>query len=479
MGIVRVVSDVVLIRWRRADSMRHSNRRASLPDVRHKGQNTCRLQPLQPEPRSNFQMGSAVIGAPQQQTARLQQQAAARPSGPSRFVQQKRASWNVATCEETTAMLKRIQTRGAAVRNLKMSAIDFTKTHSQIRSITHVMSELRDQTIHLVTALEHYQQVKGCAFTMHCGGRPYTEDLLGELSWLDTLPIRAWLGISGHGNPFLLPPGLAGKPLVSRAPLAADAKPGCYTPILQPATLARITSALRYLRTQMREVRSSGWSVPERAAIRGTGKISWADDVFGCAGALGDREERCCLIVQEERCHAVDVIQRQWRAHKKQLAAVKLQRQWRIYRRERHKQQAATILQRHWRVCNLGRQQRHKQQAAATILQRHWRVCNFGRQQQYKQQAAATILQRHWRTHSVSQAQLTLDSTLSRSAVQHSSAPSDKLKIATSALDLQLRPSGEPAELAFAITSPLINVVCSPMMNWSSNHGDARLGNLQ
>merc|ERR1712166_1009198 len=415
---------------RRADSMRHSNRRASLPDVRHKGQNTCRLQPLQPEPRSDFQMGSAVIGAPQQQTARLQQQAAARPSGPSRFVQQKRASWNVATCEETTAMLKRIQTRGAAVRNLKMSAIDFTKTHSQIRSITHVMSELRDQTIHLVTALEHYQQVKGCAFTMHCGGRPYTEDLLGELSWLDTLPIRDWLGISGHGNPFLLPPGLAGKPLVSRAPLAAEAKPGCYTPILQPATLARITSALRYLRTQIREVRSSGWSVPERVAIRGTGKISWADDVFGCAGALGDREERCCLIVQEERCHAVDVIQRQWRAYKKQLAAVKLQRQWRFYKRERHKQQAATIL-----------------------------------------------LQRHWRTHSASQAQLTLDSTLSRSAVQHSSAPADKLKIATSALDLQLRPSGEPAELAFAITSPLINVVCSPMMNWSSNHGDARLGN--
>merc|ERR1712166_181437 len=424
---------------RRADSMRHSNRRASLPDVRHKGQNTCRLQPLQPEPRSNFQMGSAVIGAPQQQTARLQQQAAARPSGPSRFVQQKRASWNVATCEETTAMLKRIQTRGAAVRNLKMSAIDFTKTHSQIRSITHVMSELRDQTIHLVIALEHYQQVKGCAFTMHCGGRPYTEDLLGELSWLDTLPIRDWLGISGHGNPFLLPPGLAGKPLVSRAPLAAEAKPGCYTPILQPATLARITSALRYLRTQIREVRSSGWSVPERVAIRGTGKISWADDVFGCAGALGDREERCCLIVQEERCHAVDVIQRQWRAHKKQLAAVKLQRQWRIYRRERH-----------------------KHQAAATILQRHWRVCNLGRQQRHKQQAAATILQRHWQTHSVSQAQLTPDSTLSRSAVQHSSAPADKLKIATSALDLQLRPSGEPAELAFAITSPLINVVCSP-----------------
>merc|ERR1712166_1229243 len=212
--------------------------------------------------------------------------------------------------------------------------------------------------------------------------------------------------------------------------LAAEAKPGCYTPILQPATLARITSALRYLRTQIREVRSSGWSVPERVAIRGTGKISWADDVFGCAGALGDREERCCLIVQEERCHAVDVIQRQWRAYKKQLAAVKLQRQWRIYRRERH-----------------------------------------------KQQVAATILQRHWRTHSASQAQLTLDSTLSRSAVQHSSAPADKLKIATSALDLQLRPSGEPAELAFAITSPLINVVCSPMMNWSSNHGDARLGN--
>merc|ERR1712166_766641 len=198
--------------------------------------------------------------------------------------------------------------------------------------------------------------------------------------------------------------------------LAAEAKPGCYTPILQPATLARITSALRYLRTQIREVRSSGWSVPERVAIRGTGKISWADDVFGCAGALGDREERCCLIVQEERCHAVDVIQRQWRAYKKQLAAVKIQRQWRIYRRERHKQQAAaTILQRHWRVCNLGRQQRHKQQAAATILQRQWRVCNLGRQQRHKQQAAATILQRHWRTHSASQAQLTLDSTLSGS----------------------------------------------------------------
>jgi len=57
---------------------------------------------------------------------------------------------------------------------------------------------------------------------------------------------------------------------------------------------------------------------------------------------------------------------------------------------------------------------------------------------------------------------LTLESTLSGSTVQHSSATADKLKIATSAMDLQLRPSGELAELGFAITSPLINVVCSP-----------------
>ena len=333
-------------------------------------------------------------------------------------------------CPHAAGVVKRIRTRARLVKTLYTSATEFKQTHAQARVITTKLTELREQTVLLVEALQQYKQTTGIAYTSDSGDN-YACELAVDLSWIDELDVVGWLGMWGRGNPFMLPRVVSGKPLtnkpayVRKPPRQSAAAPktsaaASYSPFVQAVTMAKIKGSLHFMRGELAS------SKPRRdehspEVVNSIEHLEYAAvELQRCWRGSSVRAEMAEIKVREA---AVELkLLRAEAAVERQLmraeAAVELQRCWRgsVVRGEtvekRMRAEAAVELQRCWRGSvvrgNAIKQHQRAEAAvelqllhadAAVELQRCWRgsVVRGNAVKQHQRTEAAVELQRCWR----------------------------------------------------------------------------------